>query len=291
MVKIRVPATSANIGPGFDTLGMALNLYGEFTFAEKPDGLQITGCDPKFQNNENLVYQSFLAGLSHLRKTAPGVSIDIRSDIPVARGLGSSSSCVIGGILGAYGLTGSPVDRNAVFSMATAIEGHPDNVSPAIFGGLTASCAIGGRAWYKKYDMDPRFHLLALIPDFEVNTADARRAMPGSYSLSDVTYSSSRLGVVLKSFEDYDKDLLRIAMDDRIHEPYRKKLIREYDEVRALCREIDSVCLFISGSGSTLINILEQEENAAVIGEKLKGLQCGWTARLLKLDTEGAKIL
>jgi len=291
MITVRVPATSANIGPGFDTLGMAFALYADFTFTEIAEGLEITGCDEKYRGKNNLVYTSFLAGLSHLRKSIHGVSIQIKSEIPVSRGLGSSSACIVAGILGAYGLTGTEVNDKDVFSIATAIEGHPDNVSPSLYGGLTASCTAGGRAYLERYRMDERFSFLALIPDFETQTKEARQALPEVYSRADVVYSLSRLGVILKAFENYDCDLLRLVMDDRIHEPYRKKLIPEYEEVRALCRETDSVCFFISGSGPTLMNVIESDKSAAIIEEKLKALKGGWSAKLLKTDRNGATFL
>jgi homoserine kinase len=290
IAKVKVPGSSANIGPGFDTLGMAVNLYAEFRFEELNKGLHINGAEKKFENENNLIYSSFLEGLTHIGKKVNGLSIDVHSDIPISRGLGSSSACIVGGILGAYAITNTEVDLEDVFDLATKIEGHPDNVSPAIFGGLTCSCTIDEYSYHVKYNIDKRFNFVALIPNFESNTHIARKILPDGYNLKDVVYSTSRLGIILKAFENYDKKLLNLAMGDKIHEPYRAKIIHEYKEVEKICKDTDSVCFFISGSGSTLMNVVEDVKSIDIISKKLKKLKFGWTAKLLQIDLEGAKI-
>lgn len=291
MVSVRVPATSANVGCGFDTLGIALNLYTTFTFEELGEGLEFVGFETKFCNENNLVYVSFQQALTHLHKSISGLKITIDAHVPVSRGLGSSSTCVVGGIFGAYALTDTPIDRRAIFKLASAIEGHPDNVSPAIFGGLSASCMVNDEAFTIQYDIDERFRFLALIPDFETLTKDAREALPQKIERQDAIYTLSRLGIVLKAFETYDLKLLNKVMDDRLHEPYRRKLIHEYDEVRTICESIDSVCFIISGSGSTLLNIVEEKANAKLIAKKLNSLAHSWHSVLLQVDKEGTTIL
>ena len=138
MIKITVPATSANLGIGYDTLGMAVSLYSHFTF-ERADKLTITGCPEEFQNENNLVYVSFVDALAAWGEPAFPVAIDIQTDVPVARGLGSSSTCVVAGIMAAAALTGHTVDRAELVRIATEVEGHPDNVAPAILGGAVCS--------------------------------------------------------------------------------------------------------------------------------------------------------
>lgn len=290
MVKVRVPGTSANLGPGFDTLGLALSIYSTFSFEEINSGLQIEGCDIQYANNENLVYTSFEKTLEILGKKINGLHIKIEANIPVSRGLGSSSSCIIAGVAGAYAITDTPIDLDKIFSIATEIEGHPDNVAPAIFGGLVSSLTMENKSYYVKYNINEKFNFLALIPDFETSTADARKVLPKILPFEDVIYSTSRLGIILKAFENYDKKLLNIAMDDKIHEPYRKKIIYEYEEVKKICKEIDSICFFISGSGSTLMNILDNVENLDKIEERLKKLKYNWKGMLLTVDNVGLKI-
>lgn len=291
MVSVRVPATSANVGCGFDTLGIALNLYTTFTFEELDKGLEFDGFDEKFCNENNLVYVSFKQALKHLKKKVKGLKISIDCNVPVSRGLGSSSTCVVGGIFGAYALTDTPIDRKEIFKLASAIEGHPDNVSPAIFGGLSASCMVEDESLTIKYNIDDRFRFLALIPNFETLTEDARKALPKMIDRQDAIYTLSRLGMVLKAFENYDLSLLKKVMDDKLHEPYRRKLIHEYDKVRKVCEAVDSVCFMISGSGSTLLNIVEEKANAKLIAKKLSSLEYAWETILLEVDKEGTTIL
>ncbi len=291
MVKVRVPATSANVGCGFDTLGIAFNLYTTFTFEEIEEGVVFEGCEEKFANEDNLIYTTFLKTLEKLNKKVSGVKITIDCHVPVSRGLGSSSTCVVGGIYGAYALTDTPIDRDAIFTLASAIEGHPDNVSPAIFGGLSASCMVGLEAITVQYAIDERFRFLALIPNFETLTADMRKVLPTKVNREDAIYTLSRLGVVLKAFETYDLAILNKVMDDALHEPYRKTLIHEYEEVRSICEAVDSVCFLISGSGSTLLNVVEKESSAQEIQQRLQSLHYDWQVKQLRVDSEGTLVL
>lgn len=292
MVRVRVPATSANVGCGFDSLGIALTLYTTFDFELLDEGLEFVGFEERFANENNLVYQTLLTTLKKLNKTISGVRISISNDVPISRGLGSSSTCVVAGIYGAYLLTNTPIDKQEIFTIANEIEGHPDNVSPAIFGSLSSSCTTDDKeAVTVKYNVDERFNFLALIPNFETSTEEARKVMPKEIALSDAIYSSSRIGAVIKAFETYDLTLLKKVMGDKLHEPYRKEIIHEYNEVRAICEQIDSSAFFISGSGSTLMNIVKDENNIIKIKEKLASLKYNWQAILLKVDKEGTKVL
>jgi homoserine kinase len=238
------------------------------------------------------VYQTLLTTLKKLNKTISGVRISIENDVPICRGLGSSSTCVVAGIYGAYLLTDTPVDKQEIFTTANEIEGHPDNVSPAIFGSLSSSCTTDNKeAVTVKYDVDERFNFLALIPDFETSTEEARKVMPENIKLQDAIYSLSRLGSVIKAFETYDLTLLKKVMGDKIHEPYRKVIIHEYEEVKNICESIDSAAFFISGSGSTLMNIVSDEKNIQKIQSELDKLNYNWKAILLKVDKEGTVVL
>lgn len=292
MVKVRVPATSANVGCGFDSLGVALTLYTTFGFELLEESLEFEGFEERFSNENNLVYQTLLTTLEKLGKTISGVKISIQNDVPICRGLGSSSTCVVAGIYGAYLLTNTPIDKQEIFTIANEIEGHPDNVSPAIFGKLSSSCTTDNKeAVTVTYDVDDRFNFLALIPNFETSTEEARKVMPKEILLKDAIYSLSRLGSVIKAFETYDLELLKKVMGDKIHEPYRKEIIHEYNEVREICEKIDSSAFFISGSGSTLMNIIEDKNNIEKIKTELAKLKYDWKAILLKVDTEGTVVL
>lgn len=289
MVKIQVPATSANVGVGFDCLGLALNLYSYFTF-EEIDGFSISGTEKRFLNKDNLVYTSFLKALTYLNKEVKGVSIYIDSHVPVARGLGSSATCVVGGVLGAYALTNTLIDKDEILKICTEIEGHPDNVAPAIFGGLMASYQTKEEVVSVRYPVDERFHFLALIPDFETKTSDARKVLPTTIPFSTAVTNSAKLSVVLKGFEMYNSNILSLALKDEVHEPFRKELIYEYQAVKEICEEIESVCFYISGSGSTLMNVMCDISCIDVIQEKVSLLNHHWQCKLLKLSKEGASL-
>lgn len=291
MVKVKVPATSANVGCGFDTLGLALSLYTTFTFEELEEGLIWEGCEPSFQNENNLIYTSFLKGLAFLEKKVKGVKISIDCHVPVSRGLGSSSTCVIGGLVGAYALTSTPIDREAILRLATQIEGHPDNVAPAIYGGLCAACMVEGEVLFTKYNVDDCFNFQVLIPDFETLTSEARKALPKELPFHDAIYSLSHLPLVIKAFETANLQLLKKVMGDKIHEPYRKQLIHEYEEVKRICEKIDSQAFFISGSGSTLMNVLKDKKNENLIEVQLKQLKQNWKSIVLSADKKGFEIL
>lgn len=292
MVSVRVPATSANVGCGFDSLGVALTLYTTFKFEKLNSGLEFVGFEERFSNENNLVYQTLLTTLKKLNKEISGVRISIDNDVPISRGLGSSSTCVVAGIYGAYLLTDTPIDKQKIFTIANEIEGHPDNVSPAIFGSLSSSCTTDSKeAVTVKYEVDERFNFLALIPNFETSTEEARKVMPKEINLQDAIYSMSRIGSVIKAFETYDLELLKKVMGDKIHEPYRKEIIHEYQEVREICEKIDSSAFFISGSGSTLMNIVSDTNNIEKIKTELAKLKYNWQAILLKVDKEGTVVL
>ena len=286
MFEVRVPMTSANVACGFDTLGIAFQEYSIFNF-ELSDKLEFINFEEKFCNEDNLVYIAFKKALNFLKKTVKGVKITLKKQAPIARGLGSSATCVVAGIYAAYLLTESEINKNDILKIATEIEGHPDNVAPAIFGNLCASCLVDDEAISVQYNVDDRFNFMALVPNFETKTTDARKVLPKELPLKDTIFSLSRLGIVLRAFENYNIDILKKVLADKIHEPYRKNLIFEYDEVKNICESIESYGFFISGSGSTLINIITDKNRVELIKGKLKNLKYNWKVLFVKADKEG----
>ena len=286
MFEVRVPMTSANVACGFDTLGIAFQEYSIFNF-ELSDKLEFINFEEKFCNEDNLVYIAFKKALNFLKKTVKGVKITLKKQAPIARGLGSSATCVVAGIYAAYLLTESEINKNDILKIATKIEGHPDNVAPAIFGNLCASCLVDDEAISVQYNVDDRFNFMALVPNFETKTTDARKVLPKELPLKDTIFSLSRLGIVLRAFENYNIDILKKVLADKIHEPYRKNLIFEYDEVKNICESIESYGFFISGSGSTLINIITDKNKVELIKGKLKNLKYNWKVLFVKADKEG----
>ena len=283
MIKVRVPATSANIAMGYDCLGMAVDLFTDVTI-EDADKFNITGCDEAFQNEDNLVYQGFIKACKHLNKDVPTISIDIQSQIPEARGLGSSSACIVAGIIGAFKYFKQDVDKDAILQIATAMEGHPDNVAPAIYGGLCMAFEdSNGHYDVIKYPIDDSYYFTAVIPDFKVSTNEARKIVPKEVKTATVAHQLSHCLAMLNALSNGDIDQLSDAIDDRLHEPYRQKLISGFDDVKKIVKENDSV-VYISGSGSTLIIISNSTNRRDKIIEALQ-------KRFEKFDIQNVEIM
>ena len=253
-VTIRVPATTANLGPGFDAFGCALSLYTDVTFEETDCGLEITGCPEEFTGPDNLAYVSYCAVLASLSEEIRGIKIHIESQIPVCRGLGSSAALLVAGAMGANVLRGNKLSTQGLLNITNAMEGHPDNLAPAFYGGLTASMVDNGLPVTVNFPLHPDWEFLALVPDFNLPTSLARSVLPTEYSRADAVYNISHGAMVLKALELGDEKLLRNSMQDRIHQPYRKSMIEDYDKIESLIRTTgEAFC--ISGAGPTLLCI------------------------------------
>ncbi|MDD4780062.1 MAG: homoserine kinase [Tissierellia bacterium] len=290
MIKITVPASTANIGPGFDTLGLALNLYNIYTFEEYNNKLIIEGCPDEFKNENNLVYKSFMYVANELGKNVKGLKIKIDSNIPVSRGLGSSSACIVGGVFGANALLDGNLSLHELFEIAVKIEGHPDNIAPAIFGGITASIVDDNVPYYTKYKIHDDIKFCALIPNFETSTYQARKLLPTEVSFEDAIFNISRVAVLLKSLEKGDFNLISKSLKDTLHQEYRKTLIYEYEKVEKICKDNGSKGFFVSGSGPTLMNIVDSYNFALDIEDCLTTLDYKWEIKLLEADENGVKV-
>lgn len=291
MVSVRVPATSANLGPGFDCLGLALDLYARFNFELLPRGLEITGCRKEDANEGNLVYRAYVHTLKALGMRGQGLRLHIDSDIPLSRGLGSSAACVAGGILGAAGLHGLNLSRENALKLAAELEGHPDNAAPAIYGGLRVSLTEDGRAVSLPCAVHPGLRFLALVPDFELRTADARAALPQSVSLKDAVYNLSHAAFLLKALEGGDPELIRLAMRDRLHQDARFKLIPGAAALKARMEEIGAAACCLSGAGPTLLCLYDEAGFPKKAIEAVRADFPRFSALPLKLDGKGAEIV
>ena len=215
-VTIRVPATTANLGPGFDAFGCALSLYTDVTFEETECGLEITGCPEEFTGPDNLAYVSYCAALATMSEELRGVKIHIDAHIPVCRGLGSSAALLVAGAMGANVLRGNKLSTQGLLNITNAMEGHPDNLAPAFYGGLTASMVDNGLPVCVNFPLHPDWEFLALIPDFNLATSKARAVLPEQVNRADAIYNISHGALVLKALELGDEKLLRTAMQDKL---------------------------------------------------------------------------
>ena len=290
-VTIRVPATTANLGPGFDAFGCALSLYTDVTFEETEFGLEITGCDEAYTGPDNLAYTSYCAVLASLSEEIRGVKIHIDAHIPICRGLGSSAALLVAGAMGANVLRGSKLSTQGLLNITNAMEGHPDNLAPAFYGGLTASMVDNGLPMTVSFPLHPGWEFLALIPDFNLPTTLARSVLPEQVSRADAIYNISHGAMVLKALELGDEKLLRTAMQDRLHQSYRKKLIPDYEKIEALIRTTGAAfCL--SGAGPTLLCMTRNPKVQEMLETKIPEItEHNWEILPLHVEFQGARAL
>ena len=290
-VTIRVPATTANLGSGFDAFGCALSLYTDVTFEETDCGLEITGCDEAYTGPDNLAYVSYCAVLASLSEEIRGVKIHIDAHIPICRGLGSSAALLVAGAMGANVLRGSKLSTQGLLNITNAMEGHPDNLAPAFYGGLTASMVDNGLPVTVNFPLHPDWEFLALVPDFDLPTSLARSVLPKQVSRADAIYNIAHGALVLKALELGDEKLLRNAMQDRLHQNYRKALIKDYEKIEALVRTTGAAfCL--SGAGPTLLCITQDERLEEKLAKKLDSItEANWEMMPLHIEFQGARVI
>ncbi len=287
-VTVRVPATSANLGSAFDTAGIAFDLYNTFSF-EKADALTFEGFDPKFQNADNLAFVAYKSVCERLGVPS-GVKITQNAiEVPVSRGLGSSATLIAAGAVAANALHGSKLSDMEILAVCTEIEGHPDNVAPALFGGLCVSLTDDGLPFSVCHRVSESICFTAVYPEFEVATRDARAVLPKEIDRHDAIYNLSRAALLPHAFETGNFELLRAVTKDKLHEPYRKKLFRNIAEIEKAAYECGAVSFIISGAGSTCLCI-SKEPIADKLNEKTASLANGWKAYAIHVDKSGAVI-
>lgn len=291
MVKVRVPATSANMGPGFDSLGIAFNLYNNYELSEIDIGLEFEGIPKEFCNTENLIYEAMIKCFRKAKYKPSGLKIKVvKQDIPISRGLGSSSSCIVAGLIGANSIMGNKFSKDELLSIATKMEGHPDNVAPAIFGDLVVSVMQEKLTVYNKVNIKPGVKFIALIPDFKLSTKEAREVLPRELSLKQGIYNISRAALLVSCFSSGNYENLKYACDDSIHQSYRSKLINHYDEVYNKVYELGALGCFLSGAGPTIMTIVKNSDESFILGikEYLKNNNIYWDVVELVVDNHGA---
>lgn len=286
-VKIRVPATSANIGPGFDSLGCAFNIYNMLTFTRAAN-VSVTGCPAEYANENNLALVAFRAACRRAGKQPCPVSLHIQTDVPVSRGLGSSATLIVGGALGADKLLSLGLSRKDIFEIANELEGHPDNVAPAIFGGFTACLVEQGRPYATQTPISPDLHFCAFVPDFELPTSRARSVLPATVPFADAVRNVTHVAVLLSALREGDTALLSIALSDRLHEPCRRPLIPGFTVAEREALSLGAHAFFISGSGSTCMAIYTDPAFPAAITARMAELLPAWRVLALEVDRDGA---
>ncbi|MEG4855782.1 homoserine kinase [Microcoleus sp. K1-B6] len=302
-VTVTVPATTANLGPGFDCIGAALSLYNRFQFSRlEPSATEklkitVTGKEAaKVKTDDsNLAYLAFVKLYDRLNQSPPPVAIHIDMQVPLARGLGSSATAIIGGLVGANELAGKPLSQVEVMQLAIELEGHPDNVVPALLGGcrLAASTTPSGSWEICDIPWHPNIVPVVAIPDFELSTAEARKVLPADYSRADAIFNAAHLGLLVRALETGNENWLRCALQDKIHQPYRQSLIKGYEAVQQAALNAGAYEMVISGAGPTLLALTDVANAVAVE----KAMAAAWMefgvkaeVRAIGLDTQGAQV-
>ncbi|MDF5720111.1 MAG: homoserine kinase [Rhizonema sp. PD37] len=299
---ITVPATTANLGPGFDCIGAALTLYNKFKFSHLSEGevtISVTGVEAqKVQTDQsNLIYQAFAKLYERIQQTPPSVKIEIEIGVPLARGLGSSATAIVGGLLGANFLAGKPLSQLQVMELAITMEGHPDNVVPALLGGCRlAATGVEDERQQSLWEIcevpwcEAVVPVVA-IPDFELSTHEARRVLPMEVSRADAIFNAAHLGLLLRGLQTGKGDWLKAALQDKLHQPYRKSLIQGYDAVNSAALTAGAYGMVVSGAGPTLLALTDTSHAPDVAAAMAAAWQQeGITSvvRSLSLDTQGA---
>lgn len=278
MVRVRIPATTANLGPGFDVLGMALSLYNyidmDFAVSGTDPAIEIVGegKDKIPKDKENIVYQIAhkvfdKAGFS--LQSTQSLKIKLENNIPAARGLGSSAAALVGGAVAANALIGNPLSEQELITMASDMEGHPDNVVPAMAGGITLCCQDDGEVLFRKINPPLELKAVAVVPSFELSTSAAREALPETVPLKDAVFNLGRLSLMLYGLQTGDMDLVKDTMKDRLHQPYRLPLVPGMNDVFEAALEKGAAGVALSGAGPTVL-ALGTPRNAASIGQAME---------------------
>jgi len=303
MIKIRVPATIANLGPGFDCLGLALKLYLNLEIEETEEGLVIEyqgeGAE-KFslkKKEETLIWKSINLVLKKTHKDIhkKGLKIKVLNKIPITRGLGSSASAIIGGIVGAARLYGIDLTNQEMLGLALSLEGHMDNIVPALIGGLTLAYKTGqGEIKWARIKTPLDLRIVLAVPEFTLNTKEMRKVLPQKVTLSQAIFNLSRSALLVNALQNSDWEVLVEAMEDKLHQPYRTPFIPGIEDMFSQIKKIGLAGVALSGSGPSIVSLIKKgrEETISTI---MKGafLKAGINCRILVLeaDLEGTKLI
>ncbi len=267
-VSVKVPATTANLGPGFDSIGLALPIFNTITVEETimpGTGIEINIIDETHEQDiisiptdeNNVVYKAIELLYNSIGQTPSELKITIKTQIPIARGLGSSAAVIVGGLIAANELLGKPADEAALLSIATEIENHPDNITPAVVGGfVVSSLEDDGSVVYSKMNWPKDWNITVCIPDYELSTSIARSVLPQEVPMKDAIFNLKHVGMLVQAVNTNDEKLMKIALHDRLHQPYREKLVPGFREISEALKHEDNVLgVVISGAGPSILVI------------------------------------
>lgn len=297
-IRVRVPGTTANCGPGFDTIGIACNIYNELELVLKKEGplvIEISGegaanipCDSR-----NIVWRSIQHLLRKAKLDYKGAYIKMVNQVPLSRGLGSSAAAIVAGLVAANEAIGRRFNRGELLGMATEIEGHPDNVAPAIFGGVTISVVHDGRAESLPFLPKMALQLIVAVPDFSLSTKAARSVLPKEVPLKDAVFNVSRASLLVAALCRGEKRFLRHAFDDALHQPYRAELIPGMYDVFQAAKDHGALGAAMSGAGPCLIafSVGKAEQIGKAMVEAFARHEVKAKYLVLAIDKAGAQVM
>lgn len=297
MVRVVVPATTANLGPGYDCLGLALDLYN--TVEIRPAlAWKLTvageGAQELPVDKDNLVWRAMTRLWQETGTPEPRVEIALTNEIPLGRGLGSSAAAIVGGLVAANAWAGDVLTRHSLLQLAVELEGHPDNVAPALHGGLVISVMEGGRALAVPMEFSATLVLVACIPGFSLDTGLARQALPASVPHRDAVFNLSRTALLIAALAQGRENLLALASQDRLHQDYRKDLVPGFGNVVDAARSAGALACVLSGSGPSVLAVVRSAVRADEIGQAMTAAFAGAGIsaefKVLHPDLAGARI-
>ena len=291
--KVKVPGTSANIGVGYDCLGVALDYHLELE-VEESDKIEFleNGAPFSIPIEDNYIFEAIKYTEKHLVKNIPSYKVNvIKNNIPLARGLGSSSSAIVAGILIANTFAGNVLDTQQIVKLAVDMEGHPDNVVPAILGGMVLTAHDKDNIVYSTVSNCDDLYYYVMIPDFKLSTEKARSVLPKSYLVSDVINNMAKLGLLVNDLNNGKYNNLRFLLGDKLHQPYRYALINNSQEIFEATKKYGALGEYISGAGPTLIALnYDNDEFLNNMKEFLNTLKDKWTIEKKKVNLKGAEV-
>ncbi|HJE03636.1 homoserine kinase [Aliarcobacter thereius] len=291
-MRVSVPATSANLGPGFDCLGLALNLKNQVII--RPSKFHSVSLKGEGSNNPVLkdnnmfvsIFNDFYNNLTQKRRF---FRFEFFNEIPLSRGLGSSSAVIVSAIASAYAIEGIKLEKEKILNLALAYENHPDNITPAVMGGFNVATVQENEVKFINKSMPRGLKAVVVIPNRSISTQLSRKALPFKYSKEDAVFNLSYSSLLTAAFMSENWDMLKHASQDMFHQKYRMKLMPELFEVQKTALQKGALMSTLSGSGSTMLNLCSNEDSVA-LAERLKEKFPHFRVLCLDFDNSGVKV-